>query len=156
MTGFHFSTIVNSRISLNEVCVTDLFFFKLTFEAFRLKHCFVISFLSAYTKQELLSNQAKSNITHDITVPVLETELLIFAVFVGFARLYKDLRRKITDKHVCLAFITIGTFRSEDEDDYEYEFSVLSMRIRFGGRHFSKCASSEKKTRTGSRPRPPI
>ena len=29
----------------------------------------------------------------------------------------------------------IGTFRSEDEDDYEYEFSILSMRIRFGGRH---------------------
>ena len=23
---------------------------------------------------------------------------------------------------------TLGTFRSEDEDDYEYEFSVLSMR----------------------------
>ena len=28
----------------------------------------------------------------------------------------------------------IGTFRSEDGDDYEYEFSVLSTRIRFGGR----------------------
>ena len=37
----------------------------------------------------------------------------------------------------------IGTFRSEGEDDYEYEFSVLNMRIRFGGRHFSKCACSE-------------
>ena len=35
--------------------------------------------------------------------------------------------------------VTIGTFRLEDEDDYEYGFSVLSMRIRFGGRHFSKC-----------------
>ena len=51
---------------------------------------------------------------------------------------------------------TIGTFRSEDEDDHEYEFSVLSMRIRFEGRHFSKCAFSEQKTRTRSRPRPPI
>ena len=50
----------------------------------------------------------------------------------------------------------LGTFRSEDEDDYEYEFSVLNMRIRFGGRHFSKCACSEQKTRTRSRPRPPI
>ena len=50
----------------------------------------------------------------------------------------------------------LGTFRSEDEDDYEYEFSVLSMRIRFGGRHFSKCACSEQETRTRIRPRPPI
>ena len=32
--------------------------------------------------------------------------------------------------------ITVGTFRSQDED--HYEFSVLSMRISFGGRHFSK------------------
>ena len=52
--------------------------------------------------------------------------------------------------------MTIGTFRSEDEDDYEYEFSVLSMRIRFGGRHFLKGACSEEKTRICSRPRPPI
>ena len=50
----------------------------------------------------------------------------------------------------------IGTFRPEDEDDYEYEFSVLSTRIRFGGRHFSKCACSEQKTRTRSRPGSPI
>ena len=49
-----------------------------------------------------------------------------------------------------------GTFRSEDEDDYEYEFSVLSMRVRFGGRHFSKCACAEQKTRTHCRPRPLI
>ena len=52
--------------------------------------------------------------------------------------------------------LKIGTFRSEDEGDYEYEFSVLSMRIRFGARHFSKCACSEQKTRTRSRPRLPI
>ena len=50
----------------------------------------------------------------------------------------------------------LWTFRSEDEDDYEYEFSVLSMRIRFGGRHFRKCACSAQKTRTHSRPRPSI
>ena len=54
----------------------------------------------------------------------------------------------------------LGTFRSGDEDDYEYdyeyEFSVLSMGIRFGGRHFLKCACSEQETRTRSRPRPPI
>ena len=48
----------------------------------------------------------------------------------------------------------IGTFILEDENDYE--FSVLSTRIRFGGRHFSKCACSEQKTRTRSRPHPPI
>ena len=52
--------------------------------------------------------------------------------------------------------ILLETFRSEDEDDYEYEFSILSMRIRFGGRHFAKCACSEQKTRTRSRPRPLI
>ena len=50
----------------------------------------------------------------------------------------------------------LSFFRSEDEDDYEYKFSVLSMRIKFGGRHFSKCACSEQKIRTHSRPRPPI
>ena len=48
--------------------------------------------------------------------------------------------------------MTLGTFRSEDKDNLEYEFPVLSMRIRFGGRrrgrHFSKCACSERKTRT--------
>ena len=51
---------------------------------------------------------------------------------------------------------TLGTFTSEDEDDYKYEFSVLNMRITFVGRHFSKCTCSEQKTRTRSRPRPPI
>ena len=55
-----------------------------------------------------------------------------------------------------VACILLGTFRSEDEDEYQYEFSVLSMRIRFGDRHFLKCACSEQKTRTRSRPRPPI
>ena len=39
--------------------------------------------------------------------------------------------------------------------EYEYEFSVLSMRIGFAGRHFSNCACSERKTRTLSPPRPP-
>ena len=56
----------------------------------------------------------------------------------------------------CLSCLILGTFRSEDEDDYEYEFSILSMRIRFGGRHFSKCTCSDQKTRTLSRPRSPI
>ena len=55
-----------------------------------------------------------------------------------------------------IIMVLLGTFRSEDEDDYEYEFSVLSMRIMFGGRYFSKCACSEQKTRTRSRSRPPI
>ena len=56
----------------------------------------------------------------------------------------------------CFFLPLLGTFRSEDGDDYEYEFSVLNMRIRFGGQHFSNCACSEQKTRTRSRPRPPI
>ena len=51
---------------------------------------------------------------------------------------------------------SIGTFKSEDKDEYQYEFSILSMRIRFGDRHFSKCACSEQKTCTRSHPRPPI
>ena len=48
------------------------------------------------------------------------------------------------------SLLLIGTFRSEGEDDYEYEFSVLSMRIRFEARQFSKCACSEQKTGTRS------
>ena len=52
--------------------------------------------------------------------------------------------------------LQIGTFRSEDENEYQYKFSVLSMRIGFGARHFSKCACSEQKTRTRSCPRLPI
>ena len=49
-----------------------------------------------------------------------------------------------------------GNFRSEYEYDYGYEFSVVSTRIGFRGRHFSKCACSERKTRTRSRTRTPI
>ena len=41
--------------------------------------------------------------------------------------------------------IILAIFRLECEDDYEYEISVLSMRFRFGGRKFSKCACSELK-----------
>ena len=48
-----------------------------------------------------------------------------------------------------------GTFRLQYEDGYEYELSVLSMRFRFGGREFSKCACSELKTRTRIRPHTP-
>ena len=46
----------------------------------------------------------------------------------------------------------IATFKLQ----YEFEFPVLSTRFRFGGRNFSKCACSELKTRTRSRPRTPI
>ena len=59
------------------------------------------------------------------------------------------------EKMVVVAMI-IATFRSEYEYDYEYEFSVLSTRCWFKGRNFSKCACSELKTRTRSRPRTPI
>ena len=50
----------------------------------------------------------------------------------------------------------IATFRLQYEHDYEYEFSVLSTRFSFGGRKFLRCASSELKTRSRSRPRTPI
>ena len=38
----------------------------------------------------------------------------------------------------------LETFRSEDKDDYEYEFSVLSMRIRFGDIFRSARAQNRK------------
>ena len=38
---------------------------------------------------------------------------------------------KKSSKLICF-WCLLGTFRSEDEDDCEYEFSVLSMRIGFG------------------------
>ena len=37
----------------------------------------------------------------------------------------------------------LATFRLQYEDDYEYEYSVLSTRFRFDGRNFSNCACSE-------------
>mgnify|MGYP007058634834 CR=1 FL=1 len=55
-----------------------------------------------------------------------------------------------------LPWRALATFRLQYEDDYEYEFSVLSTRFRFGGRKFSKCACSEIKTRARSRPRTAI
>ena len=51
---------------------------------------------------------------------------------------------------------SLATFRLQYEDDYEYEFSVLSTRFKFEGRKLSKCACSELETRTRSRPRTPI
>ena len=50
----------------------------------------------------------------------------------------------------------LATFRLQYEEDYEYEFSVLSTRFRFEGQKCSKCACWELKTRTSSRPRTPI
>ena len=52
--------------------------------------------------------------------------------------------------------LTLGTFRSEEEDDYEYEFSVLSMRTSKNVGLQTLCACSVLKTGTRSRPRPPI
>ena len=57
--------------------------------------------------------------------------------------------------HSCCRLI-IATFRLQYEDHYEFKFSELSTRCRFGGRKISKCACSELKTRTRSRPRTPI
>ena len=51
----------------------------------------------------------------------------------------------------------LGTFRSEDEEDYyEYEFSVLIMRTSKNVGLQTLFACSVLKTRTRSRPRPPI
>ena len=49
-----------------------------------------------------------------------------------------------------------ATFRLQYEDDYEYEFSVLSTRFKFGRQIISKRACSKLETRTRSRPRTPI
>ena len=50
----------------------------------------------------------------------------------------------------------IAIFRLKYVDDYEYGFSILSTRFRFGGRNFSKCACSKLKSRTGGLPRSPF
>ena len=38
-----------------------------------------------------------------------------------------------------------GTLRLEDVDEYQYEFSVLSMRLRFGDRHFRSARAQNRK-----------
>ena len=54
-------------------------------------------------------------------------------------------------------YVTVlGTFRSEDEDDYEYEFSVLSTRTSKNVGLETLCACSVRTTRARSRPRLPI
>lgn len=50
----------------------------------------------------------------------------------------------------------LETFRWEDEDDYEYKFSVVSMRTSKNVSLQTLYACSVRKTRTSSRPRPPI
>ena len=50
----------------------------------------------------------------------------------------------------------LGTFRSKDEDDYEYEFSVLNMRTSKNVGLQTLCACSVLKPRTRSRPHAPI
>ena len=50
----------------------------------------------------------------------------------------------------CVRSLIVATFKLEYEDDYEHEFTVLSKRLRFGGRQFLKCACSDLKTRPRS------
>ena len=52
--------------------------------------------------------------------------------------------------------LTAATFRLQYENDYEYEFSVLSTHFKFERRKLSKCACSELETRIRRRPRTPI
>ena len=52
--------------------------------------------------------------------------------------------------------MTLGNFRLEDEDDYDYEFSDLSTRTSKNLGLQILCPCSVRKTRTGTRPRPPI
>jgi len=52
---------------------------------------------------------------------------------------------------ISLPLLLLANFKLQYEDDYKYEFSVLSSRFRFGGRKFSKCACSELNTRSRSR-----
>ena len=44
----------------------------------------------------------------------------------------------------------LGTLRSEDEDGYEYEFSVLSMRIRFDSQQIQPTLLEVRMLRTDS------
>ena len=57
---------------------------------------------------------------------------------------------------VVLIGVSIGTFRSEDEDDYECEFSVVSTRTSKNVGLQTLCACPVRETRTRCRPRPPI
>ena len=50
----------------------------------------------------------------------------------------------------------LATFRLENDDDYEYKFSVLSTRSLKNVGLQTMCACLVWKTRTRSRPRPPI
>ena len=61
--------------------------------------------------------------------------------------------KKLITVQTWVPWVLLGTLRLEDEDDYEYKFSVLSM-------HTSKNVSLQTlcaivwKTHTGTRPRP--
>ena len=65
-------------------------------------------------------------------------------------------RRRRTTSHNMAAIQLIGAFRLEDEDDYEYEFSVLRTRTSKNVGLQTLYACSVLKTRTPSRPRLPI
>ena len=54
---------------------------------------------------------------------------------------------------VVVVDLKLATFRLEYEDDYVYEFTVLSMRFSLAGRKVLKCTCSELCPRTRSRPR---
>ena len=70
--------------------------------------------------------------------------------------MYLSIVTRITSKKIRVISTgveTIGTLRSDDEDDYEHEFSVLSTRTskNVGLRTSYEC--SVRKTRTRSRSR---
>lgn len=69
-----------------------------------------------------------------------------------FSTFFYKLNKPI-NKH---ALRSLGTFRSEDEDDYECEFSVLSMRTSKNVGLKTLCPCSVWKTHALSRPCPPI
>ena len=71
---------------------------------------------------------------------------------VEFALLYDERSSRLT-----FPYLKFERFdRSEDEDDYEYEFPVLSTRTSKNVGLQTLCACSVRKTGTRSRPRPPI
>ena len=53
-------------------------------------------------------------------------------------------------------WVVLATFRLQCEDHYEYKFSELNTRCRFGGRNISKCACSQLIGPSRSRPHSPI
>ena len=84
------------------------------------------------------------------------TSICIFQHSEKYSRTYIEIRQALytegfLTKLTRSVHVIIGTLRSKDEDDYEYEFSVLSTRTSKNVGLQTLCASSVRKTRTRCR-----